>query len=324
MTEAVPHAMALVGDVGGTHARFALVVPGSVQLQSLKVFRCADFPGPGQAIAAYLKHVGPVTVREACVAVAAPVTGDVVTLTSNRWQFDTGHLAQRFGLDRFRLVNDYTAMALGVMHVPASQRVPVGGGGADPSRPVLVLGPGTGLGMSALVPAGDGWIPLATEGGHVDFAPLDDLECEIARRLRAAYGRVSVERLLCGSGIMNLYRTLAEITGSKPVQETPEQVSAAAVAANDELAARALSLFCDILGRVAGNSVLTLGSYGGVYLCGGIVPAILDFFMASGFRAAFENKGRMRPLLEATPVQVVLDGNTGLYGAAAALTNAGR
>ncbi len=323
MTMGDQQPLSLVGDIGGTHARFALVSPGSVQLQSMQAFRCAEFTGPGPAIAEYLRGAGPVTVSEACLAVAAPVTGKVITMTNNRWRFDTGQLAQHFGLQRFRLVNDYTAMALGVLHVPDSHLVPVGGGEPTHSRPILVLGPGTGLGISALVPAGEGWIPLATEGGHVDFAPVDDCEYEIARRLRASYGRVSVERLLCGEGIMNLYRALAGIAGREPVLETPEQVSAAAMAGGDELAADALGRFCDILGRVAGNGVLTLGSYGGVFLCGGILPAIREFFLTSSFRSAFENKGRMRPLLEATPVHLVLDGNAGLYGAAAALTHSG-
>src|SRR5690554_7463747 len=157
MTMGDQQPLSLVGDIGGTHARFALVSPGSVQLQSMQAFRCAEFTGPGPAIAEYLRGAGPVTVSEACLAVAAPVTGKVITMTNNRWRFDTGQLAQHFGLQRFRLVNDYTAMALGVLHVPDSHLVPVGGGEPTHSRPILVLGPGTGLGISALVPAGEGW-----------------------------------------------------------------------------------------------------------------------------------------------------------------------
>lgn len=321
MTAQSPARYALVGDVGGTHARFALVSPGSVVLQHLAVLDCQDYPGPEQAIRAYLRQVGAVEIDQACVAVAAPVTGSTVAMTNNHWRFDIRQLQQDFGLNPFRLVNDYTAMALGVLHVPEDKLVPVGGGIADSRRPVLVMGPGTGLGVSALVPVRAGWVPLATEGGHVDFAPVDDVETEIARRLQQRFGRVSVERLLCGQGIVNLYQALAGMEGKTPTLHTPEQISGAALAGTDALALSAMNGFCRILGRVAGNAVLTLGSYGGVYLCGGILPAILDFFLASGFREAFDSKGRMRPLLEAAPVRVVTDNYAGLYGAAAALTN---
>lgn len=313
----------LVGDMGGTHARFGLVSPGSSRPERVRVFDCGDYPGPEQAIASYLRQTGQARPSEACLAVAAPVTGAQVAMTNNHWHFDARALERNLGFQRCRLINDYTAMALGVLQVPEAQRVSLGGGRPAPDRPILVLGPGTGLGMSALVPAGQHWWPLATEGGHVDFAPADELETQVARRLAQRYGRVSVERVLSGQGLVDVYRALSELAGQPAWLESPEQVSAAAIARTDEQAVATLSRFCNALGRVAGNAVLTLGAYGGVYLCGGILPAILDFFLASGFRAAFEQKGRMRPLLEATPVQVVLDGQTGLYGAAVALDHPG-
>jgi glucokinase len=166
-----------------------------------------------------------------------------------------------------------------------------------------------------------GWVPLMTEGGHVDFAPTDDTEMAILRILKARFGRVSVERILCGQGLLNLYQAHAEIQGVAAPLDAPEKITAAALDQSDLLARQTLRHFCEILGRVAGNGVLTLGGTGGVYLCGGILPRFIDFFLESPFQKGFEDKGRMRPLLESTPVYVVMDGYTGLLGAAEALAN---
>ena len=309
----------LVGDIGGTHARFALAKPICRGLECIQVLRCNDYSGPEAALAEFLLRANEPTVHAACFAVAAPVSGDTVSMTNNHWVFDRQSIQRRFGWQQFRLVNDYTAMALGVLQVPEEKRIPIGGGAADISRPKLILGPGTGLGVSALVPSHQGWLPLATEGGHVDFAPGDDTEASILGQLRAQFGRVSVERLLCGPGLVNLYRELAVVRGRPATLSLPEDISAAASAGVDSLAVEALQRFCSILGRVAGNAVLTLGAFGGVYLSGGMVPAMLPFFLGSGFREEFENKGRMTPLLAQTPVWVVTDPCTGLYGAASAL-----
>ncbi|MEC7378068.1 MAG: glucokinase, partial [Pseudomonadota bacterium] len=191
----------------------------------------------------------------------------------------------------------------------------------DGHRPRLVIGPGTGLGVSGLVPIKNGWVPLMTEGGHVDFAPTDDTEMAVLRILKARFGRVSVERILCGQGLLNLYQAHAEIQGVAAPLDAPEKITAAAVENSDALARYTLRHFCELLGRVAGNGVLTLGSTGGVYLCGGILPRFLAFFLESPFRNGFEDKGRMRPLLEFTPVYVVTEPYTGLLGAAEALAN---
>ena len=160
-----------------------------------------------------------------------------------------------------------------------------------------------------------------TEGGHVDFAPTDDTEMAVLRILKLRFGRVSVERILCGQGLLNLYQAHAEIQGVAAPLDAPEKITAAAVENTDSLARHTLRHFCEILGRVAGNGVLTLGSTGGVYLCGGILPRFLEFFLESPFRNGFEDKGRMRPLLEFTPVYVVTEPYTGLLGAAEALGN---
>lgn len=311
----------LVGDIGGTNARFALVERGSFQPRAIEVLACGDYRNLDHAVTDYLARVGGSEVGEACLAVASPVTGSRVRMTNNHWCFDTDEIRQQFGWRTFKVINDFTAMALGVPHVPEEHLVHVCGGPGDSRRARLVIGPGTGLGVSGLVPINEGWVPLMTEGGHVDFAPTDEDEMAILRILKARFGRVSVERILCGQGLLNLYQAHAEIQGVPAALDAPEKVTAAALEDNDALARHTLRHFCELLGRVAGNGVLTLGSTGGVYLCGGILPRFLDFFLESPFRSGFEDKGRMRPLLESTPVYVVTEPYTGLLGAAEALAN---
>ncbi|WP_336366806.1 glucokinase [Marinobacter sp. C2H3] len=313
--------LSLVGDIGGTNARFALVDPGDVRPRHIEVLACGDYDNLDQAVVDYLQRAGAGSVGQACLAVASPVRGTQVRMTNNHWRFDTEDVRQQFGWSAFKVINDFTAMALGVPHVDEAHLVHVCGGPGDPRRPRLVIGPGTGLGVSGLVPTRSGWVPLMTEGGHVDFAPTDDLEMQVLRILKARFGRVSVERVLCGQGLVNLYQAHAEIRGVSAPLDAPEKITAAAVDGDDALARDSLRHFCELLGRTAGNGVLTLGSLGGVYLCGGILPRILPFFLESPFRNGFEDKGRMRPLLEYTPVHVVTDPYTGLLGAAEALSN---
>ncbi|MBE02804.1 glucokinase [Marinobacter lutaoensis] len=311
----------LVGDIGGTNARFALVRQGQVRPEAIRVLPCGDYDNLDQAVAEYLAGAGVASVEQVCLAVASPVRGTEVRMTNNHWRFDIEAVRRQFGWSVFKVINDFAAMALGVLHVAEDQRVHVCGGPGDPTRPRLVMGPGTGLGVSGLVPTRSGWVPLMTEGGHVDFAPTDEREMAVLRILRNRFGRVSVERILCGQGLLNLYQALAEIQGVSAPLDAPEKITAAAVANRDRLAREALGHFCEILGRTAGNGVLTLGSLGGVYLCGGILPRFLDFFLESRFRNGFEDKGRMRPLLEFTPVYLITDPYTGLLGAAEALNN---
>lgn len=312
---------ALVGDIGGTNARFALVERGQARPTAIEILTCGDYASLDDAVVDYLARAGVNGVAEACFAVASPVTGPRVRMTNNPWVFDSDRLRARFGWQAFKVINDFTAMALGVPHVSSERLTHVCGGPGDRNRPRLVMGPGTGLGVSGLVPVGHGWVPLFTEGGHVDFAPTDDTEMAILKYLKSRFGRVSVERILCGQGLLNLYQAHAKLQGRPAPLAAPELITAAALAQVDPLADQTVRHFCEILGRVAGNAVLTLGSTGGVYLCGGILPRILDYFLQSPFRDGFEDKGRMRPLLEHTPVYVVDEPHAGLLGAAEALIN---
>ncbi len=312
---------ALVGDIGGTNARLGLVRNGERRPQAIRIMPCAGYSNLDAAVTDYLDSCGVKAVRDVCLAVASPVNGARVRMTNNHWQFDRAQTRANFGWRTFKVINDFTAMALGVPHVPEGQLIHVCGGPGDPGRPRLVIGPGTGLGVSGLVRIRQGWVPLMTEGGHVDFAPQDDREMAILTVLQAQFGRVSVERILCGQGLLNLYQAHARLDGVSASFNAPEQITGAAVNATDALATRTLAHFCDILGRVAGNAALTLGSLGGVYLCGGVLPRFMDFFLASTFQSAFENKGRMRSLMEFIPVHIVTEPYTGLLGAAEALAN---
>lgn len=312
----------LVGDIGGTNARFALVRSGETTPEAVKVLACRDYDNLDSAIGDYFRRVGIAEVQGACLAVAAtPASGTQVRMTNNHWCFDSEEVRSQFGWGVFKVINDFTAMALGIPHVDPGKLIRVCGGPGDARRPRLVIGPGTGLGVSGLVPSRNGWIALMAEGGHVDFAPTDDTEMAVLTILKARFGRVSVERILCGQGLLNLYQAHAGIQNVTAPLDTPEKITAAALDDSDPLARQTLWHFCEILGRVAGNAALTLGSTGGVYLCGGILPHFIDFFLESPFQKGFEDKGRMRPMLEATPVYIVTEGYTGLLGAAEALIN---
>jgi len=313
---------ALVGDIGGTNARFALVRRGAYEPEQIRVLATNEFANLDTAVSQYLTEVGVQGVDEICVAIAGPVQRENLQLTNSHWHFTRAEIMQRLGLSRFKVINDFTAMALGVPHVDAAHLISVGQGNAPvPSAPRLIIGPGTGLGVAGLLWVRDVWIPLASEGGHVDFAPTSDVEMDILRKLQAQYGRVSVERILSGAGLVALYQILSERQDRAPGQMTPANVTQAAMTGEDSIAVDALQLFCEILGRVAGNAALTLGAQGGVFICGGIVPRFIDFFRQSRFEQAFLDKGRMRDFLRNIPIQVVTHPHTGLLGASEALLN---
>ena len=317
---------ALIGDIGGTHARFALVTPGTVVPRAFQCLACADYPGPAAAIRDYLARVGAngdAAPREACLAVAGPVDGERIALTNLPWELTRAELRKALGLTHLRLINDFIAQALGVPHVGEAHRVVLQAGEAVPRAVHLVIGPGTGLGMAGLLPAGrrDGrrrWIPLPSEGGHATFAPTDAPERALLAHFRQRFGRVSVERLLSGPGLLELYRAHCALEGIATHCRTPAEVTAAAGSGEDGARATLLR-FLKILGDVSGDAALTLGARGGVTLCGGILPRLLAWLPESRFLEAFAAKGRMAAYAGRIPVQVVTDPWTGLLGAAEAL-----
>ncbi|WP_151703752.1 glucokinase [Nitrincola alkalilacustris] len=336
----------LVADVGGTNARFALVAEGSRALEQVQTLACADYENLDAACLEYFRQAGVSGITRASLAFACPVQVETIRMTNNHWVFTRDMLRSRLGLEQLELLNDFTAMALGMLEVRSDELQDVGAGQGLEGAPRLVIGPGTGLGVSALVPSGgkdNRWIALATEGGHVSFAPTDEVEVEVWRSLKQQFGRVSVERILCGQGLVNLYRALAQYH-QQPFDErlTPADITAAGLAggyvggslagdshagnshagnslAVNSLAVETLQRFCRILGEQAGDAVLTLGARGGVYLCGGILPRMADFLQQSAFRQGFEAKGRFEGYLREVPVWLCTAKHPGLLGAAAAL-----
>jgi glucokinase len=305
--------LALVGDIGGTNARFGLALPGTTRVESIREYHVADFPRCLDAIAAYLKAVGQEPPARAAIAVAGPVIDGAIDFTNSDWVLSEVDL-RGMGLAKARLINDFAALAYATGRLEARDLHPLGHraeGQPDGTR--VVLGPGTGFGVSALA----GGVVVASEGGHAAFAPGDEIEDEVLRLLRADYGRVSIERVLSGPGICGLHRCLARIAGRTVETHDPAAITRAALA-GDPASLDTLMRFCGILGAVAGDLALTFGATGGVFIAGGIPPRILDLLDASTFRERFEDKGRFQGYLADIPTQVILHPHAALVGAAQA------
>ena len=312
----------LVGDIGGTNARFGLVSPDGALLHSA-ILAGADYPTIETAVEAYLAQRGDVAMpRAGAVAVAAPITGDAIRMTNHPWRFSLKALRDRLGFTTLLALNDFTAAALAVPRLAASERTPVGGGDPVAGTPIGVLGPGSGLGVSGLVPAGTGWRALTGEGGHATMAPASDREAAVLGVLRRRFAHVSAERCLSGPGLVNLYKSLAAIDGVAPAAYGAAEITDET--SGDPLCREATAMFCAMLGTVAGNLALTLGAQGGVYIAGGIVPRLGARFAASGFRERFEAKGRMSRYLAPIPCYVVTHPLLAFLGCAAALAQEGR
>jgi glucokinase len=314
-------AASLIADIGGTNARFALVDEEG-RVGAPMAVRCAEYAGPAEAARAALSAHGITEppVRGA-FCVACPVTGDVVNLTNSAWHFSIEQVRIALGLERLQVINDFTAVALSVRHVGPEHLLKVGGGAAIDGAPIAVLGPGTGLGVSALVPDSSGqWVALATEGGHVTLAATDAREDAVLERLRRRFGHVSAERVLAGAGLVNLYEALADVHGVSAVYTAPDAVSQRALDGSDPLCRETLELFFAMLGTVAGNLALTLGARGGVYLAGGILPRMRDAFAQSAFRRRFEDKGRFRDYLAPIPAWLVVHPQPAFAGLAGLVT----
>lgn len=310
----------LVADVGGTHARFALC-RSVADIDHISKVKTADFPTLQQAIQRYLDQLGNPPVDSAAVGIANPVVGDHVKMTNSPWGFSIEDARQTLGLRALHVINDFTALALALPHLDDQSLRRVGGTMAGVrGTPLGVIGPGTGMGVSGLIPMpGGGWIPLASEGGHASFAPADDMEAMLWQAAHKEYGHVSTERLVSGPGLVFMYRHICERKEQTPRDYSPADISRLAMAGEDPGCAAALETFCAILGTAASNLALTLGARGGIYIGGGIVPKLGDYFLQSPFRSRFEDKGRFAEYLAAIPVYVIVDDYPALVGAAAYL-----
>ena len=308
----------LVADIGGTNARFALI-DANRQPYAEQTLSCADFPGLIAATLAYLAATGGPRPTQAAIAVATPISGDWIQFTNSDWSFSTEAVGRALELEQLQIINDFTALALALPLLNSDERRAVGGGTALEEAPMGLLGPGTGLGVSGLIWSGQSWIPLQSEGGHVTFSPVDDREWAVAQVIHRRFSHTSPERLLSGPGLVNLYTALAEVEGWPAEALEPAAITDRALAGTCPHCRDVLDLFCGALGTAAGNLAITLGAQGGVYIGGGIVPRLGEFFDRSPFRARFEAKGRFSDYLAAVPTWVITAANPALRGIAAVL-----
>ena len=288
-------------------------------LSNERSMSCDRYAGPVEAIEAYLRETNAQRPHEIAMAVATPVTGDRIKLTNSHWDFSVEETRQALRVDRLLLLNDFTALALSLPHLTAAQQRQVGGGQAVSKAAIALIGAGTGLGVSGLLPTKDGYVPIEGEGGHVSFSPANPRETEILRIVWREFPHVSAERLISGIGLDPLYRAIAELEGKTGPAPTPAMITERALRGNDSLCCDVMNTFCSMLGTAAGNLAVTLGARGGVYIGGGIVPRLGEFFDRSPFRERFETKGRFSNYLKTIPTKVILADYPALTGAARAL-----
>jgi glucokinase len=309
----------LVGDIGGTHARLALVDEEG-HIRHPVTYEERNYPSLTEVIATYLETtLGRKRPGRAVLAVAGPVVDGEIQFTNNSWRASEGELFVAFEFESVRLINDVAAQALAAPLLPADtlRRIGPDVRGAD-FAPLVVLGAGTGFGVAGLARSERGDVEVAGEGGHAAFAPTDDVEIEVDRILSRRFGRTSIERILSGPGLFNLYSALAEIRGVEPVLADEAAVTAAA-GKGEALANETLDRFCAILGSVAGDLALTYGARGGVYISGGLAPRMADRLAGGDFRRRFEAKGRMSAYMAEIPTTLIQHPYAALVGAARAL-----
>lgn len=311
---------ALIADLGGTNARFALVPINQYLPQEVRVFSCKEYETFFDAASAYVKEcsVDLGAIDAIVLAIAGPVNQEVIRFSNNPWHFTRQQIQDHFGQDKkIALLNDFDAIGHSLEVIPKEELVQVGEPSEiDPKAAAWVLGAGTGLGVACVVPNEHGAnIVLPGEGGHVDLSTCNDQEDYILRFLRERHHRVSAERVLSGMGLENMYEALAHRQGIEKRLTAPE-IGAAIEQGDDPIALATLEQFFVFLGRVTGDLILSVESRGGVYIAGGIVPRYLDFIHHSGFREAMQDKGRMKAFVSPIPTFVVMSEYPGLMGCA--------
>ena len=295
----------LVADVGGTNARFGWIAHAGAPIEGVRTLPCAEYTTLADAVRAYLAGSGCGQPGSMAMGLANPVTGDEVRMTNHHWGFSIAALQAELGLQRLVVINDFTALALSLPSLQPHELRQVGGGSARANAAMALIGPGTGLGVSGLVPAGTQWVALAGEGGHVTLPATTTREAALIALLAQRYGHASAERAICGAGLVALYDAVCTLDGVTPEALSPADVSSRALAGSCGRCTEAVAHFCALLGSVAGNLALTLGALGGVYIGGGIVPRLGDLFDRSDFRQRFEAKGRFQAYLAQMPVFVI-------------------
>jgi glucokinase len=303
----------LLGDIGATNARFSLLANDALgPVTQFEVARYARFP---DVVAAFLNmHRDQVPVTNALLAVAGPVESERCKLTNCSWIIDVNELRTTFGLAKVRVVNDFAATAYSLPSLTPADLYAIGGGRAVPRAPMAVLGPGTGLGVACLVPGSKEPAVIAGEGGHATFAAASHREDAVIDYLRRHFGHVSAERVVSGAGLENLYQAIAVLDEREVPSRDAAEITKTALNGTCRTACAALDMFCALLGSFSGNVALTFGARGGVYIAGGIAPRMAEFIGRSEFRERFEEKGRLRPYLEAIPSNVIVHSAAAFMG----------
>lgn len=315
----------LIGDIGGTNARFGLAYPGEIGYHPIATYQVADYPDFADVLSHLMSDVARLGLAKgspakACLAVAGPPHLETVSFTNSSWRFSRPLVQKQTGAESVHIINDFAAVARALPALGADDMIQIGEGHAQSGAPKVALGPGTGLGVGALLQCSHGSPVVVTgEGGHVDFAPVTDVEAAVLKFLRARFGRVSIERLICGDGIVNIYQALANHRGQAAQFVRAADIGAAAQRGDDPLARETMAMFFSVLGASAGNAALTFGALGGVYIAGGIAPRYIDLLRLSDFRARFLAKGRFADYLSVIPTYVITHEGIGLLGAALSL-----
>jgi glucokinase len=314
----------LLGDVGGTNARFGWQANAQSGIEHVLVLPCAAHETLEAAIRTYLDLKRLPMPRAGALGIANPITGDVVRMTNHHWSFSISEMQRNLGLEQLNVINDFTALALALPSIPQDNLVQVGGTVAQAFAPKALIGAGTGLGVSGLMPTDthDHWLAIAGEGGHVTLAAQTEEEYRVIELIRQRYGHVSAERVLSGQGLVDLYLALRQLQKQPPVDVAgAAEITAWALQDKDPLAQQSIEMFAGFLGSVTGDLALTLGARGGVYLGGGIVPRWLGWFETSNFRERFEAKGRFSAYLKDIPVWVInASESPALWGASRSLS----
>jgi len=310
----------LIGDIGGTNARFALANPERAEFSDIVTLQCADFDSANDAIRHYLDDVSVDAPDVICLAVAGPVIGGSVKVTNNHWTVNADEIARDFGTASVQLLNDFEAVAWSIPQLQAQDLMSIGlpEHNALPEHDfdVAVVGPGTGFGAAGLIRRGRTVVPIVGEGGHIGFAPTSQVQIEVLGVLREKFDHVSLECLVSGSGIENLFVALTLIHGKERRHKSAPEIFSDSAEGRDPVAFDTRQMFFEILGQVAGDFALTFGAKDGVYIAGGITKRYPELLQQSGFRKAFDNKGKHRGFMERIPTLLITHDEPGLLGAA--------
>jgi glucokinase len=317
----------LVADIGGTNARFGLVeydpaksqASGKVNYtaQQQITLKCADYPDMASMIKACCVELGITMPAHGCLAIAGPIEHGQASMTNLNWKFSINSLRDQLGMETLHVINDFASLAYAVPFLDADELVTLYAAKANPEAPIVVMGPGTGFGMAGLIPENGNWKIIPTEGGHASFAPTNEQEIAIKSYLLKEQGHVSVENILSGAGLVNLYRALAHNTGVEAKAYSPADVGTKGLNNEDSLCRKAVAIFCEVLGEVAGDKALSWGAKGGVVIGGGITPKLVNILHETHFQERYINKGPMTKYVSDIPIRLIVNDKAALVGSAA-------